>query len=135
MHLTQNTCTITLGSWTKAPPLLLGGSSPVVAYLRHSMIVWYICVCMRVCEQRCCMQQFGCLLKQCACSLLICKEQYAYLLYFSLNIIRSYDIFLDTIHTVFPAPFCPVISVRGVPNCITALSCPAAPKLRMPAND
>ena len=24
----------------KAPPLLLGGSSPVVAYLRHSMIVW-----------------------------------------------------------------------------------------------
>ena len=29
----------TLGSWIKAPPLLLGGSSPVVAYLRHSMMV------------------------------------------------------------------------------------------------
>lgn len=29
----------TLGSWINAPPLLLGGRSPVVAYLRHSMIV------------------------------------------------------------------------------------------------
>lgn len=26
----------------KAPPLLFGGRSPVVAYLRHSMIVWLI---------------------------------------------------------------------------------------------
>ena len=31
-----------LGSWMKAPPLLIGGISPVVAYLRHSMIVWGI---------------------------------------------------------------------------------------------
>lgn len=30
------------GSWMKAPPRVLGGCSPVVAYLRHSMIV---CVC------------------------------------------------------------------------------------------
>jgi hypothetical protein len=30
----------TLGSCTKAPPLVLGGISPVVAYLRHSMIVY-----------------------------------------------------------------------------------------------
>lgn len=29
----------TFGSCTKAPPLLFGGISPVVAYLRHSMIV------------------------------------------------------------------------------------------------
>lgn len=30
-----------LGSWMKAPPsLLLGGSSPVVAYFKHSMIVY-----------------------------------------------------------------------------------------------
>lgn len=28
-----------LGSWTNAPPRVLGGWSPVVAYLRHSMIV------------------------------------------------------------------------------------------------
>ena len=27
----------------KAPPLLFGGKSPVVAYLRHSMIVLSIC--------------------------------------------------------------------------------------------
>ena len=26
----------------KAPPLLFGGKSPIVAYLRHSMMVWYI---------------------------------------------------------------------------------------------
>ena len=29
----------TFGSCMKAPPLLFGGSSPVVAYLRHSMMV------------------------------------------------------------------------------------------------
>lgn len=40
------TCALTsfsfaiLGSWTNAPPLVLGGRSPVVMYLRHSMIVW-----------------------------------------------------------------------------------------------
>lgn len=28
-----------LGSWMKAPPRVFGGWSPVVAYLRHSMIV------------------------------------------------------------------------------------------------
>ena len=30
----------TFGSWMNAPPLLLGGRSPVVAYLRHSIIVF-----------------------------------------------------------------------------------------------
>lgn len=29
----------TFGSCTNAPPLVLGGSSPVVAYFKHSMIV------------------------------------------------------------------------------------------------
>lgn len=29
-----------LGSWMKAPPLVFGGWSPVVAYLRHSIIVY-----------------------------------------------------------------------------------------------
>lgn len=32
----------TLGSWMKAPPLLLGGNSPVVAYLRHSIMLWQV---------------------------------------------------------------------------------------------
>lgn len=36
--------------------------------------------------------------------------------------------------TVFPAPFCPVMSVRGFPNSITALSASVAPKLRIPTS-
>ena len=36
----------TLGSWINAPPLLLGGSNPVDAYLRHSIIVWESLVCV-----------------------------------------------------------------------------------------
>ena len=35
-------------------------------------------------------------------------------------------------HTVFPAPFCPVMRVRGVPNWMTALCSSPDPKLRMP---
>ena len=31
--------TRTLGSWMNAPPFVFGGMSPVVAYLRHSMMV------------------------------------------------------------------------------------------------
>jgi hypothetical protein len=31
---------LTLGSCTKAPPLVFGGSSPVVAYFKHSMMVF-----------------------------------------------------------------------------------------------
>lgn len=34
--------------------------------------------------------------------------------------------------TVFPAPFCPQIRVTGFPKWITALSCSAGPKLRIP---
>jgi hypothetical protein len=30
----------TFGSWMNAPVFAPGGKSPVVAYLRHSMIVW-----------------------------------------------------------------------------------------------
>jgi len=34
-----NSTLLTLGSCTKAPPLLLGGISPVVMYFRHSIMV------------------------------------------------------------------------------------------------
>lgn len=39
----------TLGSWTNAPALLLGGRSPVVMNLRHSMIVWGEIVATIIC--------------------------------------------------------------------------------------
>ena len=39
MHVKGGGADQTLGSWTNAPDLLLGGNSPVVTYLRHSMMV------------------------------------------------------------------------------------------------
>jgi hypothetical protein len=40
MHAFTSVCPEIFGSWMKAWPLLeFGGRSPVVAYLRHSMVV------------------------------------------------------------------------------------------------
>ena len=55
--------------------------------------------------------------------------------YYSLhNRARKYvkSVCIATLHTVFPAPFWPVISVSGMSNLTTAFSWSAHPKLRMP---
>ena len=101
-------CCCTFGSCTKQP-LLIGGYSPVVMYLRHSMMVWAGFVRDREAERE---RPGG---GQRECVSVRVREGARHPSHTQLSL--SLSVCLH--RTVLPQPFAPMITVMGCKNSIT----------------